>query len=223
MRDIKEIISEMERLSEDVAATINDEQSKVTSQEKELKALVKDAPATVDPVIGTYCCVVNVPNGFNIPVTSAEDPTVPAENQNLIFRTSELSCCVNPITVVCSAEDCPSGTFEVSAFEARLVGCIPFIANVFPITGVEEPNGNSTTCELTPSTTRICCSGNFCINRRIGVYATEAEARSICSDSGLITCSNITAELVATKLTFCEANGQGVQFSITFNSVSGNC
>lgn len=221
MRDIKEIISEMERLSEDVAATINDEQSKVTSQEKELKALVKDAPATVDPVIGTYCCVVSVPNGFNIPVTSAEDPTVPAENKNIIFRTCELSCCVNPITVVCSAEDCPSGTFEVSAFEARLVGCIPFIVNVFPLTGVEDSNG--TTFELTPSTTRISHTDNLCVNRRIGVYATEAEARSICSDSGLITCDNITAELVATKVTFHDGDSQGVEFFITFNSIAGNC
>jgi hypothetical protein len=223
LKNIQDIIKEMENFSEQVATTVIDENTKLTSEEaeKELKSLLGDAPTVADPVLGTSCCVVNVPNGFTIPVTSDDDPTVPVTNQNIIFTTTNLACCVNPITVTCSAADCTTGTFQMPAFEVRLVGCIPFIANVFPITGPLLPI--NTTCEAVPGTTSICCINNFCVNKRIGVFATEAEAKALCNDPTLLTCANITAGLVATRLSLCAGNGQAVQFAVTFSSVLGNC
>lgn len=223
MKNIQEIIKDMEILSEQVTTTVNDGKMDITSEEaeKELTALVGDTPTVEDPILGVACCVVTVPNAFNIPVTSGTDPTVPVANQNIIFTTTNLACCVNSITLTCSATDCPTSTFQVPAFEVRIVGCIPFIANVFPISGSADPD--NTTCEAIPGTTRICCSDNLCVNKRIGVYATEAEAMAICNDPTLLNCTNITAGLVAKKLILCNANGQVVQFSVTFNSVAGNC
>ncbi|WP_426351229.1 hypothetical protein ACPWSR_08375 [Alloiococcus sp. CFN-8] len=221
MKNIQEIIKEMEKISEHVATTVNEEPLTPERAEEELANIINAEPAALnDPILGTSCCIVSVPNEFTVPVTSPVDPTIPVTNQNILFTTTQLSCFVNPTTISCTPPDCPT-PIDVTVFEVRLSGCIPYIVNVSGITGpVAVP---PVTCEAVPGTTRICCSDTFCVNSRIGIYATLPEALAICNNTALLTCNNIQVGLVSTLVETCGGNGQAIQFEVTFNSLLGNC
>lgn len=210
--NIQDFMKDMEKLNEQAEIALDAEPATDTIE----KASVLITAPAGDPVLGTACCSVNVPKDFTLP-----DPSV-AGNTRVIYSVSNLKCCVNKITVSCSPPDCHA-SITVPAYEVRLIGCIPYLANLFPVTAPCSSDGGSGA---------ICCSNTFCVNSRIGLFDIlhGADAKALCNHTDasgnpdLISCANITASLVVTQVVpaIC-SDSNTIKFEITFNERLGNC
>ncbi|MDD3187818.1 MAG: hypothetical protein PHD02_05085 [Bacilli bacterium] len=210
--NIQDFMKDMEKLNEQAEIALDAEQETDTVE----KAGAQITASVVDPVIGTACCSLNVPKTFTLPPQTAH--TFSSDNTRVIYDVSNLRCCVNQITVSCSPPDCKAA-ITVPAYEVRLTGCIPYLANLFPI-------GAQCSDNVPPETGggAICCSNTFCVNSRIGLFdiGHQSDAIALCSSLSSPTCAQITATLVVTQVVAICPDSNTIKFEITFNSI-GNC
>lgn len=207
MEDVQNIMNEMENLNEEMAAT-TDEPVVIT------EAAVTPLSVEDDPTVelGRTCCVVSLPEGFTVPspITTA--------NLRIGYNLTKLKCFVRNTTVTATT-DC-GATFPVSGWEVRIVGCIPYIANLRPITG-----GSGVCIPASPAELSLCCINNLCVDRCIALFDNQPAAQALCTTiSPLLTnCNNITATtLSATAFNLCEfpaptSPTRGVRFTVVFS------
>lgn len=208
MRDIQEIIKEMNNLNNQIAATLNEEDEIVVA------AAVQDPPANCNTgcfgtggesetncndlpgqtTIVPFTCQLFAPNGFRFPSGTINNPPI-------IYDVNCLHCFVEPC-------NCTQGPGSTQRFAVRLVGCISFVINapLVPQSGQCRPDG----------TPFLCCNDSVCVDNTICFGCGRIAA--------LIECGLIESTLAANPCNVRLSN-----FSISVNpnhtdvaSISGN-
>jgi hypothetical protein len=197
MKDINEILNKMSEISSENAITRED-------LLEILPAIEDSLPATADPFLGCTFGYVVLPNCFTIPRGN-----FPTANTKITFCTDNLTCCVKPVTITVPSP-CGGSGIPVTVYALNLVGCIPWIANGQPV------EGDCTS--IAPVS--VSFNDIFCVNRIVGYYATEAEARAACTS---IDCRNILAALTVTGYPNYNCDKSVIVFSVRFNTTIGNC
>lgn len=210
MKDIQELIMEIDNLSDQIAVTLNEEEkTSVKLEEKELikreVPLVKEEkeyckleentlesrqiegciPGCPSNRRVDFCCILNVPGNLGI---------VPQDFLRVLFSTDCLRCVVEPCSANVTVCGCP---IPVTLYNVRIVGCIPFLINHAV---------NSTECFSNPNFLMdLCCSDSVCVNNVICTRCNQADANAAC-------------ERIRQKLTNCNCT------TVTFNPVTNlNC
>lgn len=145
MKKTKEIMKEMNNISQQIALTINNE----SEETEELKATVQGGPSCADTTTTCgivtdasrdipFCCSVPIPGNF-LPILSAP-PKVLLDPR-----------CLKAIVEPCCCNGVPK-------WDIRIIGCIPFIINInIDNTGVCRRPGDATIT--------TCCSNSVCVDR----------------------------------------------------------
>lgn len=188
MRNIQDIMNEMNTLSEQIAVTLNNEEivdGEIVDENLEVSdnppippcgaagdppppCAADNTPACADPQSRNvpFCCSTDLATNFHFNPNAA--------NPRILYDLSCLNCFVD--------ECCCNGA---PRFDIKIAGTIPFIANADVVTGQPQQ------CTQPPnSTIRICCEGSVCVNNVVCNRCTEREA--------IIAC-----ELIKTKLANC--------------------
>lgn len=204
LKDIQEIMMEMEKINEQVAAEVNDEE-KETSTEEELKNLVD--PTHIQPSGGidsgcdsvdryvSFSCCISIPDKFDV-----------FDKAKITYDTSCLQCIVEPcceeVTIGNGGGGRSHRTTKVPRFAVKIVGCIPFIINVpvetndkctkqsysygYDDTAVKSDSNADITEQSDRHyniTSSICCHDSVCVDNIICVKCQEKDA--------IIACNNI--------------------------------
>lgn len=153
MKKIKEIMKDMNNISQQIAVTINNE----LESEEILETPVKTNPSCPDNHESTcatvnansrnvpFCAVINLPNNFL--------PNTTTPGLKIIYDLSCLKAVVEPC--------CFNG---VPKWDIRIVGCISFITNI----NILNTPGIGGNCVFPfPNTVAACGSNNVCVNRVI--------------------------------------------------------
>jgi hypothetical protein len=168
VKDIQEIMTEMEKMTkQQVAVELNDE------EKEELKKLLNTndhqnlnwPKPTVKPVpcinLGTcsdevpYCCKVSVPRDFN--------PTSPFTPK--LSAVSGLYCYVDPcpceVSCVADLGVCLQETLTLTVYPVRIIGCIQYITSASSLQGEAGIVGGTGTTfrQLNPNTNSADISG----------------------------------------------------------------
>lgn len=207
MKDLNEIMNEMDKITIEQVAVENDE--------KDLAGLL-DAQEVVDPVLATNCCIVTPPEGFILPPTPSSDGIYPSTFTRLAINVGRLVCTVEPTTINVPSP-CGGTITNVPVFALRISGCIPYLINFYPVL----PNPLETICiSRDAANLSLCCNDTVCVNRIVGYFTTEAAARAACTG---FNCTSVTASLVARRITICDNSIPAVQLSIVLSTSIGNC
>ncbi|GAA0084423.1 hypothetical protein UT300007_08620 [Clostridium sp. CTA-7] len=197
MKNIQDIMNEMNTLSEQIAVTLNNEEI-VDGEIVDVEMSGDSAPCTTTdtPTNPPPCTTDNSPacanpQSRNVPFCCSTDLATNFHfNQNnpnarILYDLSCLNCFVD--------ECCCNGT---PRFDIKIAGTIPFIANADVVTGqpqqcVQPPN----------STIRICCEGSVCVNNVVCNKCTEREAIIACEliKTKLANCACVPATVTATR------------------------
>ncbi|MDD3187825.1 MAG: hypothetical protein PHD02_05125 [Bacilli bacterium] len=210
MADVQEIMNEMENLNKEIAAT-NDE------------PVVVVAPSSVgdDPQIplGTSCCVVGLPEGFAIPTSINFN-----NNLKIGYNLNRLQCFVTHTTL--SATTTCNTSVNVTGWAVRMVGCISYLVNLYPITAT---TGISRVCNLPLDSTQklsLCCSNNICVDQCIALLDTEDAAKALCNSFSNIQCAQTGTPIIVPtigvqQIPLCSGNAttNAVQFTVTFTLI----
>ncbi|MCM8711264.1 hypothetical protein M2651_09500 [Clostridium sp. SYSU_GA19001] len=219
MKDIQEIMLQMENLSKQIAATLNEDESEVENEIKELARLLDETsaldenfntlthgkvispcspscPPTPDHTV-EFCCVLNVPSNLGIRKTGAP---------KIIFNTGCLRCIVEPCTASATVCGCP---VTLTVYNVKIVGCIPFFIN-HPITTTSCVSPSSAA-----STFDLCCHDCVCVNHVICTKCTEAEANNACNNirNKLSSCVNTTVTFNPVDEIICGGAFKGLKVS----------
>lgn len=168
MKDIKDIMKEMDKLAQkQVAVELSEE------EKNELMSLLGSTDrnhGTIEPCCNVvpFCCTVDVPKGFTVDLTDAEE-------QEIDYVTC-LTCCKDPdkaVWVEAPIANCPgSDPLRFKATPVRIVGGIQFIITGPEVKGcchVEEgaaTDGNVVCPTPTPGEgADICCIGSVCVDQ----------------------------------------------------------
>lgn len=114
----------------------------------------------VDNTLVNFCCTIDLPPNFEV----VEDVTVP---HRFLYTTDCLDIVIEA-EEICYDTKC--GPLKGTCNNARLIGCIPYLANI----AVTSECGGAITGPLCNTTTDgsnigyICCKGNICVNQIIG-------------------------------------------------------
>ncbi len=152
MKKIKEIMNDMNNISQQITVAISDEleAEEVLETHVPTTSSCASTESTCTNVDANnrnipFCAVINLPNNFT--------PNLTTPGLRIIYDLSCLRAVVEPC--------CYNG---VSKWDIRIVGCISFIANI-NILNTPGVNGN---CVFPfPNTVSACGSNNVCVNRVI--------------------------------------------------------
>ncbi|MCE5221665.1 MAG: hypothetical protein LLF98_10485 [Clostridium sp.] len=211
MSDVQEIMNEMENLNKEIATTADE-------------PVVEGAPLSAgdDPtiVLGTSCCVVPLPDGFAIPSSITL-----ASNLRIGYNLNKLECFVTHSTL--SATTTCNTVVNVTGWAVRMVGCISYLVNLYPITATP---GISRVCNIPADATQklsLCCSNNICVDQCIALLDTEDAAKALCDRFSAIQCvqalnpptttSIITPSIGVLQIPLCSGNSNAVQFTVSFS------
>lgn len=200
MRDIQEIMNEMNVVSNEVAVA---EDKLVTLQQVQ----------QVLPNLGLACSCANACSGGVSGLTEcgAASNTIPSTSciltapRNLVFNTTGISTLaynltgLNVLVVPCN---CTSGGTTRTVYAVRIIGCISYTVNV-PLASTNNCTANfnttsapSTPISGTPTVYACCCCGTAPVNNTIG-FSCSLEAASIARAliAANLNCSFITPTL----------------------------
>lgn len=152
MKKIKEIMNDMNNISQQIATTISNE---LESEEiLETTALATPSYVSTESTYANvdansrnvpFCAVISLPNNFT--------PDLTTPGLRIIYDLSCLRAVVEPC--------CYNG---ISKWDIRIIGCISFIAN---INILNTPEKNENCVFPRPNTVASCGSNNVCLNRVI--------------------------------------------------------
>lgn len=209
MKDIQEILIEMDKLSEQIATTLDEEVTDLPILEETIDggctacgegstapaqqptcACATDCPPCNTKV--PYCCKVSVPIGFNV-----SDALTGGASRKLAVNSC-LYCFVDPVPchVDILTDACPPVTALL--YPVRVIGCIQYIAS---LSNVKGTCGINVTADTPPTplrtdqnATSICCQDSICVNQVVahqGTPPTQAQ-----STPKPIACTSLSASLV---------------------------
>lgn len=196
MKDIQEILMEMDKLSEQIATTLDEGIMElpileppvilenvektgcaecgdgVVSQQQSTCTCSSACPPCNDRV--QYCCKVPVPIGFN--VLSALTGTGGPRGTRSLAVKSCLYCFVDPIPcqVTITTDACSPITANI--YPIRVIGCIQYIAS---LTNVQGTCGINSTANIAltqlrndQNTAAVSCQSSICVNQVVGHQGT---------------------------------------------------
>lgn len=181
MKNLQEIMNEMNNLSEQIAVTLNDEEVNLspetietieTTENVETTEAAEATPSDLldaSPLHGSncdykdhyvdFCCTVNLPEPFQ--------PYYPIYPK-IIY---DLSCLKVIVEDCCKDIKIGWDKLSVPVYNIRVVGCIPFIVNI-PL-----KHDSPTTCVKSyDNTVSACCSGSVCVDNVIDQVCSERAA-----------------------------------------------
>jgi len=184
MKDIQEIMLEMDNLSNQIATTLNEED--IIKEEEAIRETeeTKGGGGCNQDIKVPFCCLTNCPQGFE-------------PDTDKVRVTFNLNCLTTRVKPVCY-----SGAVS---YEVRIVGCIPFVANVKISTAgnkicSETDDGN----KPTPS---LCCGCCVCVDELVCTTNSEwlalSKAANIdikCNDVDVV---NLNATLIQANQVTC--------------------
>lgn len=196
MKNLQEIINEMNNLSEQIAVTLNEEEIKLSDENADV-ALVADLVPTTTECTTTpnrrvdFCCAVNFPGKFEPEFDKGKI------NPRIIY---DLSCLKVIVEECCTAYPSSTSTNRISVpgYNIRIVGCIPFIVNLPVKNQLTDKICARPLALLLEPTVYACCSGSVCVDNVIGKVCSQRQA-ILASDIEL-TCRNVEVKnLLATQ------------------------
>lgn len=229
MKEIQEIMLEMDNLSNQIATTLNEEEqtaeAKLTpppksQEETEVEELATKAAAI--PQCGSpcppppnrrvnFCCILDIPSNLGL---------IPADFLRMVYSTDCLRCVVEPCTTSTTVCNCP---VTVTVYNVKIVGCIPFLVNhAF----------GSTECFSNPDFLMdLCCHDSVCVDNIICTKCNQADADAACNiiRNKFSTCSCTPVTFNAVTNLFCNNILKGLQISGFFTlpncstPIRGNC
>lgn len=204
MKDMNEILKKLNEISSESAITREELLELLPKEDASSLESVK-TQATGDPFLGCSYGRVTLPACFTVP-----QGHYPAANTKITFCLDNLTCCVHQTTITVPSP-CGGPNIPVTVYGLSLVGCIPWIANASSIIG-----------DCTSATPiSVSYNNTLCVNKIVGYYGTEAEARAAC---GSINCSNVTVrlEVYGGNTATCD-NAPTIDFFAYFSTTIGNC
>lgn len=213
MKDIKEIMMEMDNIAEiQVAADLSED------EKEELKNLIHASTLGDPPPCGPctdevpYCCKVSIPKDFSANFT-----------EKRLSVVSKLFCFVDPCPcdVTCTpSASCATTPITITLYPVRVIGCIQFIANASSLQGdcgVVNPTGLTPLSNATDKkTVTICCQGSLCVDQIVDFHKNaptrdERKPRKI-------DCTNLQAS-IDVKLEDCNCGTPGDIKVVSFSGL----
>lgn len=196
MKDIQNIMEEMNNLSDQMAVTLNEEktdpvvapQQVVTCDEcsgtggETICSAIPNVSRTVN-----FTCNLAAPDGFLF-----VNALVFNTNTRLIYDLNCLHCFVEPCI-------CTTTAGNPTRYAVRVVGSIPFIFN-------QRVNPQANECRFNNGDVFVCCSDSVCVDNTICFACSEVGALVACEliRRSLTSCSGVI--LTALTLTPCTDN-----------------
>lgn len=208
MRDIQEIIEEMNNLSEQIAVSLNEGNTDTAVAPTQVVSCADCSGtggasecATPSRTV-TFTCRLSAPEGFRF-ATGAEP--------RILYDLSYLHCFVEQCICVAAGNEL--------RYAVRIVGSIPYIINARVRTaGLCSSDGNIF----------LCCPGSVCVDNTICFGCTEVPALVSCELIRRdLTCTGIsvaltpvfedsgTLAIISGTFTLPECNGNGVAVATT--------
>ncbi|MGH4123596.1 MAG: hypothetical protein ACREV6_11785 [Clostridium sp.] len=190
-KEIKDIMLEMESLSEkQIATTLTEETLKelmasngFSATKAGFRAIPTCTPDCSDCVKTIdFCCKTSIPKGFSVTINNSL--TTIQYNSGLFCFTDPCPC-----NVVCSpGAGCPD--FCIALYPKRVVGCIQYRAFTGNAVG-EACFSNGTGC-TNPLNGAICCEGSLSINNIVSYQQcpptlSEAQPKPIATNTLTVT------------------------------------
>lgn len=158
-----------------------------------------------------FCCSTTIPEGFT-PPDLCDSGTI----RRLIYRVDCLKC----IKEKCERTvETPCGPTTLRGFQVKIVGCIPFMASLFPVTG--DCGGKFNAYGMLVNDDKkvnVCCHGCVCVDKNICCLFKDDDDhhhqfKDPCPE---LTCDNVTATLNV-SIEECDSTGVHiVKFTGTF-------
>lgn len=179
MKDIQEIMKEMDNISDEMAVALEGETIYAPSADAAV------APAQIDcddcgDVGGIsdcvtpsgnidFSCLISAPSGFFFPTNF--------NNPRILYDLNCLDCFIEPCL-------CTSGDVQAARYAVRVVGCISYIVNA-------RVNPQENQCTSSPNNPNpnvfLCCHDSVCVDTTICNVCFYEQA--------VIACANIRANL----------------------------
>lgn len=195
MKDIQEIMTEMETLDKEIAAT---NQEETETKESCSGCGQKGSENRYCPKINPYVklCCTTVVKTFKVNETALADP----KNLTFIYDPNCLNAIVEEIQVpICD------GCSECTAYFVKIVGCIPFAFSARKV--LSGTYNNKPTCP-TGAFSDVCCQCCICVDKYVACYPTRREAEH--AIPGIVaTIKACSASIMgpAAELVHCETKG----------------
>lgn len=223
MRNMNDIVKEIDKINNQIANAINTDDANQISQREPMsdesiekksvliddaKVYPKDPPPCNIPCNREVlsCCNRNLPIVFN-PFSERE--------RRIIFDVTKLRCFVEECQfTVTTPQGCPS-PIKLKAFRVRIAGCIPYLISSFPVIG--QCGGDLLAAQGSAASTdrmaSACCSGCASVDNVLCYRATREEAEAACP---ALNCRTISAS--SSRYVFRCVNGSGwdVEYDVTF-------
>jgi hypothetical protein len=198
MKNIQDIMNEMNTLSDQIAVTLNNEE--IVDGEIVNENLEQEAGSTTYPPIPPcvnsqttcgsidntvpFCCSVSFPANF--------EPNNPTTlDRTLRYDLSCLKCIIE--------ECCCNGSVK---HDIRIVGCIPLIINVRV--------RNNNTCEARNRDTFLSCFDSVCVDNVVCTACTSRDAILACEDiKNRLTCNNVVPTINSVVSSNCTLQVSG--------------
>ncbi|MGV2685619.1 hypothetical protein GNF82_14800 [Clostridium perfringens] len=193
MKNIQDIMNEMNTLSDQIAVTLNNED--IVNENLEQEAESTTYPPTpqcastqtscggIDNTV-PFCCSVSFPANF--------EPNDPLSLDRIIrYDLSCLKCIIE--------ECCCNGSVK---HDIRIVGCIPLIINVRV--------RNNNTCEARNGVTFLSCFDSVCVDNIVCNVCTSRDAILACENiKSRLTCANVFPTINSAAVGDCTVQTAG--------------
>lgn len=193
MKDIQEIMLEMDNLGEQIATTLNEE-----DDTKDICEPQETPACPIGSRCVPFCCLTNCPDNF-VPNTSN------------VRITYDLSCLKAKVEPVC--------TLGIVVYKVKVVGCIPFVANV-QIDTTPTPPICTRTIGTNPPSASLCCGCCVCVDEDICTTNSEwvafTKAASINFNCTNVDVIGLAAERITEGGVNCGVKVSG-SFKLTFD------
>lgn len=180
MKDIEELMIEMENINKQVAAELSNEEkeglaSLVTDDPSSV--IITAAPSTCTAAFSTtvdFCCTSIISNNLGTLITPSAI--------NFIYNPN----CLDATVERCSVPVCTNPVINITVFRVKVVGCIPFAFSARE--AIQGTCGSAANAR-----TDLCCQGSVCVNNAICCRQTlEAALNAADNIRSRLNCAGIT-------------------------------